>query len=94
MANNFKSGKHKSAPPAPPTVEVVDIELVLNLDLIERRKFVRPIPAAEAIEHNDEETWSTWSELAALHDQQAESNSAMEKLRQLLRRNAQGRDAG
>jgi hypothetical protein len=93
MSTNFKGGKHKPAPPTPPApVLAVDLELVVNLDLIERRKSVRPIPAPEAIEHNDEETWSTWSELAALHDQQAASNSAITRLRQLLSRKAQGRD--
>lgn len=91
MSRDFSRPKAKQAPPAP--VECVAIETLVNLDLIERRKSVRPIPAPEAIEHNDEATWSTWSELAALHDQKAASASAMEKLRQLLRRNAKGRDA-
>lgn len=90
MVNNPKSDKHKTGPPGP--VEVVDIELVINLDLIERRKSVRPIPAPEAIESNDEETWSTWSELAALHDQQAARLSAVAKLRQLLPRKSEGKD--
>jgi hypothetical protein len=43
--------------------ERADIELQINLDLVERRKSVRPIPAPEAIECDDEESWSTWNEL-------------------------------
>lgn len=76
---------HSAAP-----VEPVDFEVEINPDLIERRKSVRAIPVPEAIERNDEESWSTWSELTARQDREAASKSAVAKLRQLLRRMARG----
>lgn len=62
-----------------------DIELEINFDLIERRRSIRPIPCPEAIEQNDEESWSTWSELMALPVEQTASE-ALATLRELLRR--------
>lgn len=66
-------------------VDLVDIEVAINFDLIERRKSVRPIPVAEAVERDDEESWSTWMELTAQQDLEVKSKSAIAKLRQLLR---------
>ncbi len=54
-------------PPAGSTLlqETADIALEINFDLIERRRSVRPIPCPEAVERDDEESWSTWNELMA-----------------------------
>lgn len=66
-------------------VEFVDIDVAINPDLVERRKSVRPIPVAEAVERDDEESWSTWMELTAQQDQDVKSKTAVAKLRQLMR---------
>jgi hypothetical protein len=70
----------------------IDFEVEINPDLIERRKSLRPIPVPEAIERNDEESWSTWSELTAQQVREAASKSAVAKLRQLLRRMSSGQE--
>jgi len=44
----------------------VDIEIEVNPELIERRRFIRTIPCPEAVEHNDEETWSDWVTLSGM----------------------------
>jgi hypothetical protein len=69
-----------------------DLELEINFDLIERRRSIRPIPCPEAVEHNDEESWSTWSELMALPVEQTASE-ALATLRELLRRKVQPGDS-
>jgi hypothetical protein len=74
-------------------VERADLELNINTDLVERRRFGRAIPTPEAIEHDDEETWSTWNELATQQEQEAVSATAVAKLRLLLHRKAGGGEA-
>jgi hypothetical protein len=44
--------------PAPP---VVDAE-----ELMERRHFIRPIPAAQVIECDEDESWELWSQWSSL----------------------------
>jgi hypothetical protein len=73
--------------------ECADLEVTINTDLIERRRFVRALPTPEAIVHDDEESWSAWSELATPHDQEAASATAVVKLRLLLHRKAGGEEA-
>ncbi|WP_158558888.1 hypothetical protein [Rhodoferax lacus] len=46
-----------------PLLERAEIDMLLDADLIERRNFVRLIPCPEAIERDDDESWSTWNEL-------------------------------
>jgi hypothetical protein len=48
-----------------PLVSQAEIDWLLNPELIERRAKLRPIPCPEAVELDDEESWSTWNELAA-----------------------------
>lgn len=75
-----------------PSLESADLELDINFDLIERRRSVRLIPCPEAIECNDEESWSTWTELMAQPPKQ-DAKTAMTTLRRLLRRKSQPGDA-
>jgi hypothetical protein len=90
MAIARSKGKQKVAAPAP--AELLDPNVAIDSELIERRRRVRTIPVPEAVERNDEESWSTWSELSAEQDKAAESALAVAKLRQMLRSKAQGRD--
>ncbi|WP_342618376.1 hypothetical protein [Rhodoferax sp. GW822-FHT02A01] len=48
-----------------PLLSQAEIEMLLNPELIERRRHLRRIPCPEAIELDDEASWSTWNELAA-----------------------------
>jgi hypothetical protein len=47
-------------------LEKVDIELEVNVELIERRQYVRTIPCPDALERNDEESWSDWVTLSGM----------------------------
>ena len=66
------------------------VDLAIDPDLIERRRFVRPIPAPEAIERNDDESWSNWNELCAQQDKEAEHAAVVVKLRQMIHGKATG----
>ena len=74
-----------------PSLDSADLDLDINFDLIERRRTVRLIPCPEAIERNDEESWSTWNELMAQPLKQ-DAKAAMTTLRRLLRRKTQPGD--
>jgi hypothetical protein len=83
MANDTTSGKAKKKSDF--SLGAVDIELEINFELIERRRSVRAIPCPEAVERNDEESWSTWHDLMAEPPKQ-DAKAAMAKLKRLLRR--------
>lgn len=74
-----------------PSLESTDLDLDINFDLIERRRTVRLIPCPEAIERNDEESWSTWTQLMEQPAKQ-DAKAAMTTLRRLLRRKSQPGD--
>lgn len=50
---------------AAPLLSQAEIEMLLNPELIERRRFLRRIPCPDAVELDDEATWSAWNELSA-----------------------------
>jgi hypothetical protein len=69
-----------------PLLTASDIEAQLAAELIERRRSVRTIPCPEAIERDDEESWSTWNELMAQPMEQSKVAKAMAAVVNLLRR--------
>lgn len=60
-------------------------ETVLDVELLERRRLVRPLPAPVAVEHDDEETWATWNALLDRQVQDAAIAAAVAQLRCQLR---------
>jgi hypothetical protein len=42
-----------------------DIDLEIDLELFERRKYVRRIPCPDAVERSDEEVWTDWDQLTS-----------------------------
>lgn len=40
-----------------------DIDLEIDLEMFERRRYVRRIPCPDAVERNDEEAWTDWDQL-------------------------------
>ena len=89
MVNDIPENKPKAK--RKPAAETADIELDINFELIERRRTVRSIPCPEAIECNDEESWSTWNELMS-RPVELDAKAAMTKIRQLLRKEPRAGD--
>ena len=67
-----------------PLLQPAEIEMLLNTDLIERRRSVRTIPCPDAIECDDEESWSAWNELMAQPAEQSKVAKAMAAVVHLL----------
>jgi len=42
-----------------------DIDLEIDLEMFERRRYIRRIPCPDAVERNDEEAWTDWDQLSA-----------------------------
>jgi hypothetical protein len=42
-----------------------DIDLEIDLELFERRRFIRRIPCPDAIERSDEQVWTDWDQLTS-----------------------------
>jgi len=63
MANQSMFDGTKGA--STPLLSQAEVEMLLNPELIERRRFLRRIPCPEAVELDDEATWSTWNELSS-----------------------------
>jgi hypothetical protein len=58
--NASDAAQSDAAPEAPAAVAVDAVELM------ERRRFNRPIPAAQVIECNEDEAWALWSQWSSL----------------------------
>lgn len=44
----------------------VDIELDVDIEMVERRSSIRTIPCPEAVERDDEASWSDWVTLSGM----------------------------
>jgi hypothetical protein len=42
-----------------------DIDLEIDLEMFERRRYVRRIPCPDAVERSDDEAWTDWDQLAS-----------------------------
>jgi hypothetical protein len=42
-----------------------DIDLEIDLEMFERRRYIRRIPCPDAVERNDEEAWTDWDQLSS-----------------------------
>ena len=40
-----------------------DIDLEIDLELFERRRYIRRIPCPDAVERDDEQAWTDWDQL-------------------------------
>jgi hypothetical protein len=40
-----------------------DIDLEIDLEMFERRRYIRRIPCPDAVERNDEQAWTDWDQL-------------------------------
>jgi hypothetical protein len=76
----------------PPTPQPAKLEVLMNTDLLERRRTIRPIPCPEAIELNDEESWSAWNELMDNSADHSVIASAKATLLALFRRKLNAND--
>jgi hypothetical protein len=63
MSHNQQS-QNAAATDGPPHVRS-DIDLEIDLEMFERRRYIRRIPCPDAVERNDEEAWTDWDQLSA-----------------------------
>ena len=60
-----RSYPHKVLPVAAPEA-AVDTPEEVPVEMLERRRFTRPIPIAQVIECGEEEAWELWSQWSSL----------------------------
>jgi hypothetical protein len=76
-----------------PLLQAAELDMLLNVDLIERRRSIRSIPCPEAIELDDEASWSTWNELMGQPVDHSVLASAKEAFLSLIRRKLQANES-
>jgi hypothetical protein len=75
-----------------PLLQAAEVEMHVDIDLIERRRTIRPLPCPEAVELNDEASWSTWNELMGQQIERSAAALAKASFLSLFRRKLHAHD--